>query len=45
MLIEVCFVDDKDDVKIYKNNIDKIAKSIAEALINKTIEEKNKVKK
>ena len=40
LLIEVCFVDDADDVKIYKNNVDKIAKSIAEALINKTIEEK-----
>ena len=37
LLIEVCFVDDKDDVDIYKNNVDKIAKSIAEALINKTI--------
>lgn len=37
MLIEVCFVDDKDDVTIYKKNIDKIAKAIAEALINKTI--------
>ena len=45
LLIEVCFVDDKDDVKIYKNNIDKIAKSIAEALINKTIEEKKSADK
>lgn len=37
MLIEVCFVDDKDDVTIYKKNIDKISKSIAEAIINKSI--------
>lgn len=37
MLIEVCFVNDKDDVTIYKKNIDKISKSIAEAIINKTI--------
>jgi N-acetylmuramoyl-L-alanine amidase len=37
MLIEVCFVDDKDDVDIYKKNVDKIAKYIAEALINKSI--------
>lgn len=45
LLIEVCFVDDKDDVKLYKNNIDKIAKFIAEALINKTIEEKKSADK
>lgn len=37
MLIEVCFVNDKDDVKLYQANIDKISKSIAEAIINKTI--------
>ena len=37
LLIEVCFVDDADDVELYKKNIDKIAKSIAEAIINKTI--------
>lgn len=40
LLIEVCFVDDADDVKIYKNNVDKISKAIAEALINKSIQEK-----
>ena len=40
LLIEVCFVDDKDDVKVYKKNIDKISKFIAEALVNKTIEVK-----
>lgn len=43
MLIEVCFVDDKDDVELYKKNVDKISKAIAEALINKTIEEKKVV--
>lgn len=37
MLIEVCFVDDKDDVDIYKKNVDKIAKAITEGLINKTL--------
>ena len=37
MLIEICFVDDKDDVEIYKDNVDKIAKAIAEGLINKSI--------
>ena len=40
LLIEVCFVDDKDDVEIYKKNVDNISKAIAEALINKTITEK-----
>ena len=40
LLIEVCFVDDKDDVEVYKKNIDKISKSIAEAIVNKTIEVK-----
>ena len=40
LLIEICFVDDKDDVDIYKKNVDNIAKAIAEALINKPITEK-----
>lgn len=40
LLIEVCFVDDKDDVEVYKKNIDKISKSIAEAIVNKTIKVK-----
>ena len=40
LLIEVCFVDDKDDVTIYKNNVEKISKAIAEALINNIIEDK-----
>jgi len=37
MLIEVCFVDDKQDVELYKKNIDAISKAIAEAIINKSI--------
>ena len=37
LLIEVCFVDDVDDVALYKKNIDKIAKTIAEAIVNKKI--------
>ena len=37
MLIEVCFVDDKDDVTIFNKNKAKIGKLIAEAIINKTI--------
>ena len=40
LLIEVAFVDDKDDVEIFKNNVDKIAKVISEALINNVIEKK-----
>ena len=43
LLIEVCFVDDKDDVDIYNKNVDNIAKAIAEALINKPITEKVQV--
>lgn len=39
LLIEVAFTDDFDDVEIYKKNVDKIAKYIAESLVNKTIEE------
>lgn len=35
LLVEVCFVDDKDDIKIY--NADKVAKAIAEGILNKTI--------
>ena len=35
ILIEVCFVDDKDDAKIYLSNIDKTARLIAEGIANK----------
>ena len=38
MLIECCFVDDKDDVK--KWDADKCAKAIAEGVLNKKIEKK-----
>lgn len=37
LLIEIAFVDDKDDVDIYLDNVDNIAKAIAEALTNTTI--------
>lgn len=37
LLIEVCFVDDADDVDIYLDNVDNISKAIAEALTNTTI--------
>lgn len=37
ILIELCFVDDKDDAKVYNNNFDKICKLIAEGLANKTL--------
>lgn len=37
LLIEVCFVDDPDDVKAYKENKDKIAKAIAEGLTGKKV--------
>lgn len=37
ILIEVCFVDDKDDAKIYLNNIDKTARLIAEGIAGKAI--------
>lgn len=35
ILIEVCFVDDKDDVKVYSDNFDKTCRLIAEGLANK----------
>lgn len=37
ILIECCFVDDKDDVKLY--NYKTMGKAIAEAIVNKTITE------
>lgn len=37
ILIEVCFVDDKDDAKIYLSNIDKTARLIAEGIVGKAI--------
>lgn len=37
LLIEVCFVDDKDDVTLYKNNKDTVAKAIAEGILGTPI--------
>ena len=37
ILIELCFVDDKDDCKVYQNNFDKICRLIAEGLADKTL--------
>ncbi len=34
ILIEVCFVDDKDDAMLYKKNRDKAAKAIVKAVVN-----------
>ena len=41
ILIELAFVDDKDDVRVYQNNFDKICRLIAEGLANKTLPAKN----
>ena len=37
ILIEVCFVGDKDDVTLYQKNVDNIAKAIVEGIQNKAI--------
>ena len=34
LLIEVCFVSDPDDAKLYKANRDKVAKAIVQAILN-----------
>lgn len=34
LLIEVCFVDDKDDAKLYRANKDRVAKAIVNAILN-----------
>lgn len=34
ILIEVCFVDDKDDVKLYRKDKDAVAKAIVKAVLN-----------
>lgn len=39
ILIEVCFVDDKDDVRVYEENFDEICKLIAEGLADKDFQE------
>lgn len=42
LLVECCFVDDKDDIKLY--DVNKMAKAIAEGILNKTITEKKSFK-
>ena len=39
ILIEVCFIDDKDDVKVYEENFEEVCKLIAEGLANKDFQE------
>lgn len=34
LLVEVCFVDDADDAKLYKKNKDAVAKAIVKAIVN-----------
>lgn len=34
VLVEVCFVDDKDDAKLYNKNKDAVAKAIVKAILN-----------
>ena len=34
LLIEVCFVSDPDDAKLYKANRDKVVKAIVQAILN-----------
>lgn len=43
MLVETCFVDDADDVKLYQENVDKIALAIAESIVDKKITVKKDV--
>lgn len=45
LLLEVCFVDDKDDYNLYQNvGYKAVAKAIVEGILNKTIVETNTVK-
>lgn len=37
ILIETCFVDDADDVALYKASIDKVARAIAEGIVNESL--------
>lgn len=37
LLIEVCFVDDGDDAKLYNQNVEKIGKYIAEGIMNRNV--------
>ena len=40
LLIEVCFVDDKDDVELYKDNFDQVARAIVKGITGKEIADK-----
>lgn len=40
LLIEVCFVDDKDDVKLYKDNADQVARAIVKGITGKKVTDK-----
>lgn len=37
LLIETCFIDDKDDMDVYLKNVRRVAKGIVEGILNKTI--------
>ncbi len=41
LLVEVCFVDDKDDYNLYINNVDRIAKAIADGIVGATLSSGN----
>lgn len=43
MLIEVCFIDDKDDMNLYNKNVEKVAIAIVEGLLGKTIKTETKL--
>ena len=34
ILVEICFVDDQDDAKLYKQNKDAVAQAIVKAVLN-----------
>lgn len=40
LLIEVCFVDDKDDVELYKDNADQVARAIVKGITGKKVTDK-----
>ena len=37
LLIETCFIDDRDDMNIYLKSVDKASKAIVEGILNKVI--------
>lgn len=42
LLIEVCFIDDKDDMEVYKKSPKMVAKAIVEGILNKSISDEVK---